>query len=253
MKKLAVSIIVLTLIVAGGISLPAKAGNSRDLAAYINALIPSGEVSINLMEIGLSPTDSARYTELNNKIKKSVAEHQEWFQKFLQENVDVSPLPYHENLGLTEDEYKEILTLNDKAKMHKKSDGKIQIVKDGTKIRITGIAGVNVLTNLVIDLANNTIETQYGICKSTGALVMFDEQSPTGPWSGYVWNLPKSETKPATSPNQPTTQVLTSIAVYIGQLDQTKETIIYVDTKITENQTSTKKYEIITFSCQNSI
>ena len=82
---------------------------SGNISHDLNTLLDSGVSTFNIMN---GVEQSQRQIELNEKFKNGISKHPEWLQTYMGElNLKSGELlPYHENFGMTESEYDELLT-----------------------------------------------------------------------------------------------------------------------------------------------
>ena len=92
----------------------------------INNLLPEGGVTVDVMDgIKRDP----RLSELNKKYQKGARENYEWYVEYIKNYKIGEPIPYHENFGLTPDEYKEMQERVDKITFFSTGLQEIQVLK----------------------------------------------------------------------------------------------------------------------------
>ncbi len=125
---------------------------------------------------------------LAKRMQTAVAANAEWFRTYV-EAAGTNELPYHQNFGLTEEEYRRLLSLS-KAGMGLQRVASVDISlnrsEDGT---LTFVATPSDFPlHLVSISANgNVAETPFGRLRRGPDISQRDANSPTGRWSGPRW------------------------------------------------------------------
>ncbi len=149
LKKLIIYLITCISVIAGyQTCINAESNIHSEIKTYIDELLPNGDIAINVMDIGLPFKEMMRLRVLTIKMQKSLMEHLEWLNGYLEESKSGEPLPYHPNLGLTEEEYEEYLALSQDIKMFKKSEGKLGITRKDSKVILAGYKNIDFLNNI---------------------------------------------------------------------------------------------------------
>ena len=87
-----------------GLSMLIAASGSAEMTAMeITALIPADQTVAQVMV----PETPALLDDLTETIRKSTRANPDWWNDFRTNATEGEPLPYHENLGVTEAEYTE--------------------------------------------------------------------------------------------------------------------------------------------------
>ena len=160
--------------------------NDDDLFGNYIAL---GEYDASIMIVGL-PSDYQKHMEqITNKFRASVEMHKEWLAEYISQYPE-QVLPWHENFGVTVDEYNEILNLTDK--MEFVENGKTSVVirklDDGT-INFSGNKGLEFLTKVDFDVKRNEIAVGDYTMTYSGQIVASEDQKVTGQWNGNTWTV----------------------------------------------------------------
>ncbi len=79
----------------------------EDSPPSLPSLLLQGTNRVNLMQ----PAFAAQTKELEAKMQEAIQKRRDWWMRYIKENAEITPLPYHTNLGLTEPEYKKFLSL----------------------------------------------------------------------------------------------------------------------------------------------
>lgn len=82
--------------------------------------LPTGEIEVTILEFVTDP----RAAELSERIQASLAGKQEWLQQWVREQSKTGEaLPWHENFGITEAEYEEMLSLAEAMRLQPRRQG----------------------------------------------------------------------------------------------------------------------------------
>ena len=157
-----------------------------DAVAEVYGWLEDGQTSFQVLEKDLTP----EFKEVYDKYQKSIIKNKDWFRNFKEKYKEMSPLPYHENFGLTEAEYdkmnKDFLGL----KMRVKTTKTVEVIKEGDKISFKGADDFRFLDMVSIDKEKNTvlINDAYN-AKFIGQVYQSD--SEYGGYAGYKWKYEK--------------------------------------------------------------
>jgi len=173
----------LALIVAATLPLSCIAGQDNLDFPSVQTLLPLREIQVDVMSVRYPP----RAQELSARLQKAVSANQQWFSQYLKDNADAKPLPYHENLGLSPQEYTEFLDLSKKATLEKTASVimKVAQTKDGVQLRFDDTA--NRLQPIAIDPLKQTVDTPLASMTSPKKNDSGLEGGLLGPHKSYTW------------------------------------------------------------------
>lgn len=127
------------------------------------------------------------------KIQSAATANPKWFREYSKNATPGVPLPYHEKLGITQEEYKQYRALWDKRtfeaiqpvalRLEKASDGNWMIRATGEGFPIS---------SLRYNLSSKQLTSPNGELKKMSDLIG-DKDSTLGAWKGEKWSL-ESET-----------------------------------------------------------
>lgn len=183
-------------------------------------------VQADIMEIQSFEELNALAAKLQNAMKQNP----KWAEEYIRCSPKGKPLPYHENLGLTQQEYKRLLTLTQKeGGLTLTKSGTIDIVfqplKDGS-IKISTKEGFP-LNNIII--SDKGVEIDSGHLTTITMINNLDEKAITGPWKGVKWGKDTVDM---------TTLVGEKIQFCLGKTVHKNQGIIYYDGKILKGSTT---------------
>ena len=157
---------------------------SNNIEEDIKILLPEGSISFDVMnQIYQSP----RQIELTQKFQNAIKENYEWFIERSSKAELGKPMPYHENLGLTKEEYFELQGLMEDIELISSGTVEYEVSHSKKEIRLIPVDIVNNET-ISINLEKNVVEFD-------GQLLAFRDtirvNSPNNgfksEWVGYQW------------------------------------------------------------------
>ena len=160
--------------------------NAQSTNATLRQLMPSGRVTVEVMEQYAPP----RLLELTEKLKTAVAANPAWWQQHVAKAAPGKPIAYDARTGLTEAEFQEFLVLPESIRLMPARTDTVVIVptKNGWRFddasRFAGIRGIE------IDTVRNVVSTPlFGELPASAPIVASAGQKVTGAWGGPRWKL----------------------------------------------------------------
>ncbi|PEX89990.1 hypothetical protein [Bacillus cereus] len=180
--------ILLTLLFAVGCQSEASKANSVE--EYIPSHLMNAEVTADIMTLEFPYGIKEKLEKIGNKMSASITNNLDWYLKYAEEEIiPKKTFPYHQNLGITKEEYDFMIDEMNNAKYVNTKDGKLLFKKKGDEIQILSDENLKLIKNIRIDTEKNIIKTPFGECEYEGEIEASDEQKATGPWSGKRWTL----------------------------------------------------------------
>jgi hypothetical protein len=184
-------------------------------AMQITALIPADRTVAQVMV----PRTPARLEELTETIRDSTRAKADWWNEFRTNAPEGEPLPYHKNLGVTEEEYTEFLSLIGKKTLVKTGEVALKVSSENNKkFAISCDDTLATIQGVLVDLVNNKVETPFGAAVERLEIEASPQQTLTGPWSGVEWKFIEIEDDMATG---------TMVQFALGKLEETGRGILY--------------------------
>jgi hypothetical protein len=163
---------------------------SGDYKKDITQLLPEGNSKVDIM--GIKFPDG--YEELVARLQRSVAVNQEWFFKYQKENyVPGKGLPYHENLGVTEQEWEKMKTMDSQIKLVKIAESEFMVERNGNEIKISAPPDMDDLNGIRIKLDSNIIYMSKTKISYVGLSDITDTNNVIGKWKGHRWKLEENK------------------------------------------------------------
>ena len=180
-----------------------KERTSRLVEEDIRAILPSGKYRAQIF--GEVIYDNARFTELQKKMTESLREHADWFAEY--KATHSLPLPHHPYMGLTLQEYKEMIELNKTTRPILNGTGQeiLEVIQERNSISFISKGQLKFFNDTEIRFRENTIRINDLELPYFEDVTQTDTNSAfRSAWSGYSWqyvdppnalDLPKKEYK----------------------------------------------------------
>ncbi len=168
---------------------PANSQNklTGNIQSDLRTLLPNSKVSADIMDGVLQ---NPRQVELTKKFQYAIKENYDWFLEYMKTVTEGEPIPYNAKLGLTKDEYKELMDFMNNIEVV--STGKEDIVieiKDDF-IRFKSHNKLADFDSLIIDLKSNTVSFgQYKMTFADTLNITTDKNGLKSKWTGYSWKF----------------------------------------------------------------
>lgn len=161
----------------------AHAVNAQVLEPY---LPESGVIHGDVMV----PAAPREVEAIAQKMQAAVAANQDWFVNFL-EQAGSDVLPYHENLGVSKEEYKMFLRAAEGGMSLQRVSTVEITVKNDESGAVTFLANPPDFPfhEVTVSADGENVSTRYGRLSKMEDVSQQDATSPTGRWSGPRWAL----------------------------------------------------------------
>jgi len=163
--------------------------NTSNIADSIKKWLPAGQHTADIMN-GYNP----RAVHLSEKLSKSVADKEEWFMEFVKEIPEGGKMPFHENLGLSENEFNEMMNLLEDVEVFSSEQAKFEVFYNEDTLFFKSSAPIlKMLNYIAIDLKSNVVNL---IVPNQGTLSLSykksiridsDDHAYKSTWHGYKW------------------------------------------------------------------
>ncbi|MBL1411013.1 hypothetical protein [Sphingobacterium faecale] len=153
---------------------------------FVKRLLPAGEYQADVL--GASMMDP-KQQELMKKMKMAIANNIEWYQEVLRGLKPGEPMPYHEKLGMSREEYSGMLKSFESVKLDKMFSASLTVSQEGGTLTFDGGNDLPFLDHIVIDSDSKCILIQGDTLLYQNAIQMDNSRTTlqAGPWQGYSW------------------------------------------------------------------
>lgn len=123
------------------------------------------------------------------KVEIAARKNPEWYKEYSATAAPGVPLPYHENLGLTKEEYDEYIVLWGKRDFKPSEEVVVVLRKTlGDTWTLTATGGAGVISTLRYDPKKDTFHSPSGTLERLED-IRTDEKHILGAWSGKEWRF----------------------------------------------------------------
>ena len=205
----------------------------------------TGEYEASIKVIDLPPELKERNNTINTKFSQSIAKHQEWLGEYIAQ-YSGEVLPWHENFGITKEEYDELLDMEDKMTLieKKKTNLKFSDLGDGL-ILLEKNLELSYLSDIIFDINKNEIIIANQTLRYSNEITASEGQRITGPWNGNTWRINFEEVPSSMQIDK--NKIYGYISLSIGKLTETDEVILYYTEKIIKDGYKQTGEEILIF------
>ena len=204
-----------------------------DIVKDVNNLLPQAEVTVDIFD---GVKQNKRQAELMEKFKLGVQKNYNWFIDYTKKFENVRPLPYHINLGLTEDEYIEMQAAMKEIESTSSGSGVLTILNEHNIISFKSTGRLAILGAVKIYLEKNIVTIGNNFLNFVGKSDITNEANGLkSKWKGYNWDL---ETPKNVSPDQLKDLENLNAKLYkltIGRLEKNGKTLLQIKGKEFEN------------------
>ena len=178
----------------GNISINSESTDVIARSDFIKSIFSKDYYPAEIMTVGLPGNMNEKANQITLKMKNGIKDNEEWYLNTLQNLEEGEAFPYDSRLGITENEYSFIKSLNNYMKLMKVGDTTIDIQSKEDSFNIK-IGNSNVINNFTINVAKDSINTDLGEFYYSGEIKASDGQKITGKWNGYSWRLEEEYSK----------------------------------------------------------
>ncbi|MFN3557449.1 MAG: hypothetical protein ACK4VN_15935 [Bacteroidales bacterium] len=173
--------------------------------------------------------ENERLLELQERFTNSIQENYDWFVEYGQNN-DL-PLPYHEYMGLTIEEYNELRLLYDTTPMRLGETGRqeIQIKHNRNTISFSGTGPLEFFNQVQINLVDTTIQMVNNLLKYSHTDTVLDPNNVyQSAWFGHKWRYSYPDNMDELTAHEIKTELIQIYTFQIGKLESTGKTFFHI-------------------------
>ena len=189
MKRIAF-ILTLTIFLASCSNSQINQNTSRltgDIRNDLKNLLTEGSHTADIMDgIRQNPRQAALTTKLQSGIKNNY----EWFVEYIKTVPEGEPMPYHAKLGMTKEEYEELMGYLNNIEILSTGKENISVELKNDTISFKSKGKLSKYDSLKIDLKNNTVLFgQYKMLFADTSDITDDKNGLRSKWKGYNWRF----------------------------------------------------------------
>jgi hypothetical protein len=181
-------------------------------------LLPVGQVDATILQ----PAADPRFTALAMRLGQAAQADREWWTSHVRSAREGEPLPYDARMGISEIEYRQMLSLADSIVMQRGGTAILGVSTISNGWRLDGGTTFPEMTGIEIDTLALVVRTPFGELREFNVVPANDAQNVTGRWTGPQWKLAQLD-------SAGTTGVAVSFA--LGKLEANGRTLLLYDAK----------------------
>jgi hypothetical protein len=213
-----------------------------DITTDLKLLLPNSTVKADIMDGILQ---NPRQVELTNKFQKAIKENYDWFLEYIKTVPEGEPMPYNEKLGLTKEEYSELMAYMENVEVVSTGKENISIEIKDNFIRFKSHNKLADLDSLIIDLKNNIVTFgQYKMVFADTLNITTNKNGLKSKWKGYSWKFEIPENLDITDLKDLSTLNMVQYKFTIGRLEKNGKTYMSLKGREVEEGVKTVDFEL---------
>jgi hypothetical protein len=206
---------------------------SPEPAVAFRKLLAPGQVDVTILQ----PAAAPRFTELAARLQQAARANLEWWTTHVRAAPAGQPLPYDARMGLSEAEYREMLSLADSVVVQRIGAATLAVSTIPRGWRLDGGSAVPEVSGIEIDTVALVVRTPFGELRDFNVVRASDAQRATGRWTGPQWKLERIDAATGSG-------VVVSFA--LGTIEANGRTLLYYDAKRAQNgQIAEKAFRLL--------
>ncbi|QIH34881.1 hypothetical protein [Sphingobacterium sp. DR205] len=207
---------------------------------FVDRLLPEGNYTAAVLG---TPRPNASQVAIVQKMKLAIKDNEDWFLQVMNELKPGEPMPYHKNLGISEEEYAAFMQFSQSIKIDKVGAIALKVIRRDSSLHFEPTDFGDYLKYLVIDLKDHRVMVDRLGLPYKGQITMDAKRTTlvAGPWKGYSWRLEefRKEGQLIADPNKvdPTEMRemdIKSVEVIVGKLDHSDQCFLYLKSDIVD-------------------
>jgi hypothetical protein len=201
---------------------PPAGNEGRTPAVAFRELLPLGQVDVTILQ----PAATPRFTELAARLQQAARANLEWWTTHVRSAPAGQPLPYDARMGLSEAEYREMLSLADSVVVQGIGSATLAVSTLPHGWRLDGGSGVPEVSGIEIDTVARVVRTPFGDLRDFNVVPASNAQRATGRWTGPQWKLTQVDSATGSG---------VAVSFALGTLEANGRTLLYYDAKRAQN------------------
>ncbi len=211
----------------------------------LRSFLPPDSSEVEVFTIGTT----SEMNDIIMRFQRAIQSNQDWWLSYTREHLNEKsggkPLPYHENMGITKDEYKLMQSQDNLVLMNVGKERLVAHKTDDGKVIIQGSGQLEKMKDITINLNTMELITPFGKASNPTQYNPQPEQKLTGPCGGYSWRESSitEQTWKDASPNE-LVENFKDIRFYICKIEGKRKGLINYKVKITENGVGIENFDL---------
>ncbi len=200
-----------------------------------SALFPIGRTTVKVH--ALQPSEEA--ARLSARVQAAARQDPEWYQEHVRSAAPGEPVAYDKRIGLSEAEFARLLEVASQMELVELAQAEVEFEEIAGGVRLIADSDLPDLNGIVINWANDKVDTPYGTATERSEIHQSDPDMPTGAWHGLQWKFQKGGVETGNA---------TEISLAIGRRVAVGDTILYYRARqITAGRVAARADRILTF------
>jgi hypothetical protein len=214
----------------------------NDIEKDVKELLPEGLMSFDVMD---EVIQSERQLELTAKFQQAVRVNYEWFLKYAEEIREPGkPLPFHENFGLSEDEYEELLSFIGNIELASSRVIEYNIIHGDHTVILEPTEPENYF-RVKVNFESNEVFFDAQTLTFKETVVVDDPQNGfKSEWFGYQWRFEDPEEINVGTREDLLNAEMSQYKFTVGFLERTGKTYVQIKGREFSKGIQTKAYEL---------
>ena len=184
-----------------------------------------------------------RYNELARRFQEGIASNQEWYLEYIADREPGTPLPYHENLGLSALEYAEFMELTGNLELVSSGSAEYDITHTEHTIELVPVDTLQ-FKAISINFTQNTVSFDGQLLAFSDTVRISDPQNGLkSEWAGYTWVYENPADLDISALTQLQSLELQQYKCTIGYLERYGQTYLQIKGREMANGVFTLDYE----------
>jgi hypothetical protein len=179
--------LLLLLLAAGSL----RAQGKMDDIPTVDHFLPLVSGPVDRMK--LQAVDFQRVADLGKRFKAAVDQRPDWMREYAAQHRGQRPLPWHENFGLTREEYQEYYEKSRVKAYVKAGETTLEVKRGERVVEIRFDEGEGAMSPISLDLAALTLDTPLGTLALESKRNTEPDSSPLTPSQYYLWTEDREE------------------------------------------------------------
>ena len=213
-----------------------------NIQSDLKMLLPNSNVKADIMDGVLQ---NPRQAELTKKFQAAIKEKYDWFLEYMKTVPEGEPMPYNAKLGLTKEEYTELMAFMDNVEVVSTGKEDITIEIKNDFIRFKSHNKLADLDSLIIDLKNNIVTFgQYKMSFADTLNITTNKNGLKSRWKGYSWKFEVPKNLDIADLKDLSTLNMIQYKFTIGQLEKNGKTYMSLKGREVEDGAKTVDFEL---------
>jgi hypothetical protein len=202
--------------------IPACSSEDSAPGASLQQLLPAGKIDAERLQLR-APLPIAA---IGFVMQQAIKENNDWMAQYARENDGPGALPYHENFGVSEEEYDRYIASMEAGEAALRSDAEVsfEVVNFGASSKLKASELLATVNNLEFDWAHDTVHTPWGDLVGSEEMKLDSEKAALSPFVGRRWEMLSGDPEAVLTSESGSAKML---KVYLGTRNDNQDVLLY--------------------------